>query len=67
VPGGKSRSGLQGVIAAEVRGKSSACRSLHGGSRGGSFSRRLWSQPLQARLVTFLHALLAPEQAVLRL
>ncbi|MFG3595078.1 hypothetical protein [Bradyrhizobium sp. RDI18] len=58
---------MQGIIAAEVCGKPSAGCSLCGGSSGGSFSRRRWCQPLQARLVTFLDALLALEQAVLSL
>jgi hypothetical protein len=65
LPGGERRSGLQGIIAAEVRGKSPACGSLHSGCRGGSFSRRLRSQPLQARLIALLKALFALEQAVL--
>ena len=68
VPGHKRRPGLQHVIVAEVRGKSPACCSLRGGgSRSGSFSRRLWPQPLQARQITFLHALLALEQTGLGL
>ncbi|WP_236843182.1 hypothetical protein [Bradyrhizobium icense] len=65
LPGSERRSGLQGIIAAEVRGKSPASRRLQSRGRGGSFSRGLWSQPLQACLVTFLDALLALEQAVL--
>ncbi|WP_334376654.1 hypothetical protein [Bradyrhizobium sp. AZCC 1719] len=67
LPGGQRRSGLQGIIAAELRGKSPAGSGLHGRRRGGSFSRGLWPQPLQACLVTFLDALLALEQAVLSL
>jgi hypothetical protein len=67
LPRGERRAGLQGVIAAELRGKSSACGCLHSGSSGGSFSRRRWRQPLQARLVGLLYALLALEQAVLGL
>ncbi|WP_245310742.1 hypothetical protein, partial [Bradyrhizobium valentinum] len=57
---------MQGVIAAEVRGKPSAGCSLRGGSSGGSFSRR-WCQPLQAHLIGLLQALFALEQSVLRL
>jgi hypothetical protein len=57
-------SGLQGIIAAELRGKAPACGSLHSGS---SFSRRRWCQPLQARLIGLLHALLALEHTVLSL
>jgi hypothetical protein len=53
-------------MAAEVRGKSPACGSLHSGrGGGGSFSRRPRSQPLQARLIALLQTLLALEQAVL--
>jgi hypothetical protein len=59
---------LQGIIAAELRGKPSAGCSLCGGSSGGgSFSRRRWCQPLQARLIGLLQALFALEQPVLRL
>jgi hypothetical protein len=59
---------LQGIIGAEVRGKPSAGCSLRGGSSGGSFSRRWWwCQPLQARLIGLLQALLALEQPVLGL
>ncbi|WP_235976703.1 hypothetical protein [Bradyrhizobium archetypum] len=58
---------MQGIIAAEVRGKPSAGRGLHGGGSGGSVSRGLRSQPLQAGEITFVDALLALEQAALRL
>ncbi|WP_291606184.1 hypothetical protein [Bradyrhizobium sp.] len=60
-------SGLQLVSAAELRGKSSACRSRQGGSRGGSLSRRLRCKPLQARLLALLQELLALQHAVLGL
>ena len=65
LPGRERRARLQRIVVAEVRGKSPACGSLRSGSSGGSFSRRLRSQPLQARLIALLHALLALEQAVL--
>jgi len=56
---------LQGITAAELRGKSPAGGGLHSGS---SFGRRLLrAQPLQARLIALLHALFALEQAVLGL
>jgi hypothetical protein len=65
LPGRERGSGLQGIIAAELRGKSPAGGGLHSGS---SFSRRLLrAQPLQARLIALLHALLALEQAALSL
>ncbi|WP_246755574.1 hypothetical protein [Bradyrhizobium neotropicale] len=58
--------GLQSITA-EVRGKSSACCSLKGRSRGRSLGRRLRCQPLQQRLITLLHKLLALDLAVLGL
>ena len=67
MPGRKRRAGLQDVIAAEACAKSPARCSLQGGIRGGSLSRRSGSQPLQARLIAFLQALLALEQAALGL
>ena len=67
LPGHQRGSGLQGIIAAEVRGKPPAGCGLRGGRSGGLFNRRAWCQPLQPRLITLLHALLTLEQAVLRL
>jgi hypothetical protein len=64
LPGRERGSGLQGIIAAELRGKSPAGGGLHSGS---SFSRGLRAQPLQARLIALLHTLLALEQAILSL
>ena len=65
LPDRERRLGLRFGIAAEARGKSSTCGSLHGGSGGGPRRRRLQSQPLLARQITLLLVLLALEQAVL--
>jgi hypothetical protein len=57
--------GLWVVGTREATCKSPARGSLHCGSNGGPCSRRLYSQPLLARQITLLHALLVPEQALL--
>jgi hypothetical protein len=67
LPGREPGARLQRVIAAEVRSKSPACCRLEGRSGGGALGRELRTQPLQARLITLLHALLALQQPVLRL
>lgn len=64
LPSRECGSGLHGIIAAELRGKTSAGSRLCGSGGGGSFSRRLRSQPLQARLIALQHALLALQSAV---
>ena len=62
-----SRVNLRVGIVAEALGKSPACGSLRRGSRGGSPGQRLYPQPLRARQIPLLHALLALELAFLPL
>jgi signal transduction histidine kinase len=60
-----SRLDLWVGIVAEALRKSPACGRLRRGSGGGSPSQRLYSQPLRARQIPLLHALLSLELAFL--